>query len=749
MIRANRTLGRPGANSQDAPVLLQDLAPHASTSISDTLDLENNPPRASTTPHPTNTSQSPSSVPVVHNSMSNTPFSPADTQDPPSISPPLVQVAAISSPHRLNHTATAQTVTTSPTSTAPHQHLTNLSFATFVPSNNPPPPNRRNRLSKFISRMSIPPTPLIITRLRQYLRVPTVLLITLLLFTFVTLVSWQAHNLDWPLARIPIPSGILLLTIVAKFTDWALAGVTDDAWERLRWGPVVQQGRENLLTFLVMGSGFGVWWKVLFSSAVQPGEETRWGRVRRLLTQKWRWRMRFGARFWSFARIFIWVFVQFPGLILMAMIENQDSFQPSGWTEVTGGLGMFNASLGWLQPADPAHYRHVLSILQDPAMTVLTAPISERCTREKSCQSYLLSGGVGLLQPWPYRPRRSTSEHVYMVRNIPAYQVDVWETSFNSSLPYGSWGEDQCRVFVGGSGERHFPTDAIQVCAKRDGDDGRLLAGIRACAPRALDETGNCTLETKYPGWHSFPAFTSTIELYRVQADMVFDRHSGSIMELSSKHGFTQHNVPPDDFLNAFELLLCPFVNPNTTQISRYCISRAVNHMLTTAVYLRVLYAYSEVAFDNESAVDVLRSLFGVVLYLFNPVYHSHVLDGSTPIRPNESASGLPAENTFLGSPAIQSSYVAPATWTVIAFIVSAGLLITTAVLAIILSALSADMPDLNKFPVLDGMKVVVVDPTTGEEIFFGNAIGRKKTRDGAIYAARQTTVRISQREAG
>ncbi|KAK0666053.1 hypothetical protein QBC41DRAFT_358421 [Cercophora samala] len=734
MQRANRTPGLD-ANSQDAPVLLQDLAPHASSSTPQSRNIEPNQHEVATISHTDNANPPPASPPNL-NITSNIPSLPADTQHNPAESTPAVPSLPNSPQPPVTNFSTPQIIH--------HQHPANLpSSGSSGPSNNPSSPNLPTRLSKLLSRLSTLPTPPIITRLQKHLNVPTILLITLLLFIFVTLISWQAHNLDWPLARIPTPSGILLLTIVAKFTDWALAGVTDDAWERLQWGPLLQRDRGNLLTFLVMGGGLGSWWRVLFSSGVQPGEETRLGRVRRLLAQpRWRWKPRFGARFWSFLRIFVWLFVQFPGLILMAMIDNKDSFRPTAWGDVTGGMGLFNVSEGWLQPADPAAYRQVLGILQDPTITVTADPISEACGREKSCQSYILSGGTTLVQPWVYTHPRLTGNHAYVIKNVPAYQIDGWETSFNHSLPYASWSDDQCRVFTALSPLGGVDA-AIQICVKNDGDDGRLSAGIRPCGPY-IDKNGNCTLHPAYPGWHSFPAFSSIIELYRLNVDLVTDRHTHAIVELSGKASPIKQAVPPDDFLQAFSLLLCPFPS-NSTQISRWCAAGALNHMLTTSVAWRIEQAYDERYFDNQLAIDILRNLFGTVLYMFNPVYRAISVDGSVPWRPNETVQGLPPENTFRGSPAVQSTYVAPATWTVVAFIVSAVILISAAVVAMIVASMYAAMPDLNKFPVLDGMKVVVVDPATGEEAFFGDAVGSEKMKEEIIYATGRMTVRLRQ----
>ncbi|KAK4654168.1 hypothetical protein QC762_401640 [Podospora pseudocomata] len=723
MRRASRAPDRPGANAQDAPVLLQDLLPHASatTPYSPNIDSDHyNDPLPTPPLIPNTTSNIPTSPPnIPHNPAAPTPPVPPPTTPP---QPPLT------------NSATPQTPVTSPISTIPNQQPSNPSSTTFTPSS----PNLSTRLTKLLTRLSTLPTPPVITHLHKHLKVPTILLITLLLFIFVTLISWQAHNLDWPLARIPIPSGILLLTIVAKFTDWALAGVTDDAWERLQWGPLLQRGRGNMLTFLVMGSGFGSWWRVLFSSGVQPGEETKLMRLRRLVRTKWKWRPRFSARFWSFIRIFVWLFVQFPGLILMAMIENKDSFRPTAWADVTGGLGAFNVSAGWFQPGDPSTYRQVFGILQDPTITVTTTPIGEECSREDSCQSYILSGGTTLVQPWAFVPRQLTDNHAYVIENAPAYQIDGWETSFNHSLPYASWTDDQCRVFTSQS-----PLGAVdgslQICVKNDGDDGQLLAGIRECGSN-VDKTGNCTLDPAYPGWDSFPAFSSVIELYRLNVDLVTDRHTQTIIELSNQASPIKQIIAPEDFLDAFALLLCPFPT-NSTQISRWCAPNAVNQQLTASLAWRIQLAYSERYFDNQLSMDMLRNLFATVLYMFNPVYRAISIDGSVPWKPNETVPGLPPENTFRGSPAIQSSYVAPATWTVVAFIVSAVVLISAAVIAMVVSSVYADMPDLNKFLVLDGMKVVVVDPATGDETFFGDVVCREKTKEGVIYMASRTTV--------
>ncbi len=125
------------------------------------------------------------------------------------------------------------------------------------------------------------------------------------LFVFVTLIAWEGHQLNWPLASLPSPAtGILLLTFLSKFTDWALAGIADEAWEKLQWGPFLQP-RGNLLTFLVVGSRFSAWWKVLWlphSKAAAPGRSWSPTAVFPRLVLRWFSGRFFGPRFWSLAR---------------------------------------------------------------------------------------------------------------------------------------------------------------------------------------------------------------------------------------------------------------------------------------------------------------------------------------------------------------------------------------------------------------------------------------------------------------
>jgi hypothetical protein len=131
------------------------------------------------------------------------------------------------------------------------------------------------------------------SQLTPSLKFITVCLVTITLFIFVALITWNRHLPNWPLASVSIPTGILLLTVVSKLTDWALAGATDEAWEKLQWGPLLHRSG-NLLTFMLMGSGLGAWWKVLWSSPSKSASS--WITIPRLPE------LSPGPRFWSFLR---------------------------------------------------------------------------------------------------------------------------------------------------------------------------------------------------------------------------------------------------------------------------------------------------------------------------------------------------------------------------------------------------------------------------------------------------------------
>jgi hypothetical protein len=116
------------------------------------------------------------------------------------------------------------------------------------------------------------------------------------LVVFIALITFQSDSPHWPLANLTVPTGILLLTVLAKLTDWALESLGGAGWEKLYWGPILHRGG-NLLTHLVMTSGLSACWKV-FWNPIQAGPRSPSRTVnffRRWFQFKW-------PRFWAFWR---------------------------------------------------------------------------------------------------------------------------------------------------------------------------------------------------------------------------------------------------------------------------------------------------------------------------------------------------------------------------------------------------------------------------------------------------------------
>ena len=266
--------------------------------------------------------------------------------------------------------------------------------------------------------------------------------------------------------------------------------------------------------------------------------------------------------------------------------------------------------------------------------------------------------------------------------------------------------------------------------------------GIKPCPPASLDPTtGNCTFDPAYPGWNSIQAFATTLVFYRVNATLAADRQSNTVLEISGKSDPVPQTIPSEDFLESFNRIICPFIAGNSTQTSSLCMPGGLNNFLTSAVCSRIVGAASayRLAVDDAAAVGILRNLFATALLLFNPATQTMLLSGK--IQPSETMSGLPAENTFLGSPARHSTYVAPASWTVVAFTVSTVVLIGGAAGALLLS-MRFDTPD-SSFPLVDATKVSVSEPRTGREGSLESVIGKPKSDEDVISAARGLKVRL------
>jgi len=108
-------------------------------------------------------------------------------------------------------------------------------------------------------------------------------------------------------------------------------------------------------------------------------------------------------------------------------------------------------------------------------------------------------------------------------------------------------------------------------------------------------------------------------------------------------------------------------------------------------------------------AVGVLQNLFATSLYMFTPVFKRQigVPDGSTIV--DQVLKGLPEENYFQGSLAKPYEYVAPAPWTVVAYLVSGVVLLVLCSGAISFSSV-VGTPEVSSFPGVDVVRLKVED---------------------------------------
>jgi len=100
-------------------------------------------------------------------------------------------------------------------------------------------------------------------------------------------------------------------------------------------------------------------------------------------------------------------------------------------------------------------------------------------------------------------------------------------------------------------------------------------------------------------------------------------------------------DITPADFLTAFNGILYPFQPLN---VSFACDETAVQFQLTR--WISTVLSFSRTAFYQTEPREILRNLFMVPLYFYNPM--------TSPLGPapsvTEKVDGLPDENYISGS---------------------------------------------------------------------------------------------------
>jgi hypothetical protein len=139
---------------------------------------------------------------------------------------------------------------------------------------------------------------------------------------------------------------------------------------------------------------------------------------------------------------------------------------PLQWTNISGGVGVFDASLtdGFITMPGPYLAGLVQYLLRDPQIAFEVASINNQCDNSQAdCISYLISGGIGNVSPWQ-DAITPTDALNYIIKNGPAYQIDFGDASTFS------WPSSSCRLY--------YTQDlGIQVCIDKDENSKEITAG--------------------------------------------------------------------------------------------------------------------------------------------------------------------------------------------------------------------------------------------------------------------------------
>ena len=149
---------------------------------------------------------------------------------------------------------------------------------------------------------------------------------------------------------------------------------------------------------------------------------------------------------------------------MIALVDPTYTYLPSEWKNISGGLGIFNASVATSKiGSGPLLSGLVINMLRDSTITKEVDPISELCKLNSTCVSYIVPGGPKSISPWPYNKTGDESLSAYITRDGPAYQLDFWEA------PDGIEWIDACQIYG-------ISDSAFQLCMSPYGEK-QIVAG--------------------------------------------------------------------------------------------------------------------------------------------------------------------------------------------------------------------------------------------------------------------------------
>jgi hypothetical protein len=283
------------------------------------------------------------------------------------------------------------------------------------------------------------------------------------LFIYIASVTLDSDNLSGPLANLQPRYGILMLSLLSKLIDYSFDWASRVVCEKWQWGRLLR-ARCSLLTFLVMSSDVGGWFAALFAPFSMEGKGSQ--SISHNTQRPLKRRFPLSSRICAFLRIFFWLCIQFPGIIIMALLDPQTSYAPTHWTSVSGGVGLYDGDLSMSIPLESSVLSMITSFQFDTKTSTTVEPVTEACALDSTCFATLLSGGIVTISPsLAIREGIDTSSERYMLRNVPSYQIESWS---NSTI---AWNSEDCKTYDGGL------SSVLQICQRYDDATSILTAG--------------------------------------------------------------------------------------------------------------------------------------------------------------------------------------------------------------------------------------------------------------------------------
>jgi hypothetical protein len=234
----------------------------------------------------------------------------------------------------------------------------------------------------------------------------------------------------------------------------------------------------------------------------------------------------------------------------------------------------------------------------------------------------------------------------------------------------------------------------------------------------------------------TYQTWAISVQLYQRTSTLVCDRSTYNIVDIKELGEAQLEDLTTYNFTPAFDAFLCP-VNSQ----SSFCAPDEPNRVITDTIY-NALGQYIYTTSTSGLPYDLLRNLVATSIFVFNPVFMGGIFRGPWPdaIQP-----GLLAENYFYASTARRIEYVAPQWWTVIAFIVSGGVLLLCMLIGLIASG-PFDALESSNFGVVDYVRLRATEKTQGgpdRDVQLGDVLGGEISDNEIMMKARY--VRMSR----